>query len=185
LQLGSLAELKDYNNVDFTRFMKPWIAFSLKRTQRTLKKIFLAEDDADDRMFFEDALKEVDIPVELTLATNGLELMSNLDVLTSHPPPDVIFLDLNMPFKNGLECLKEIRATPKLKEIPVVIFSTTGNKDVVDVTYRQGANYYVCKPSSFPLLVKVIETVLTLEMWQTPRPLKEKYLIAVTMHPNP
>jgi CheY-like chemotaxis protein len=73
--------------------------------------------------------------------------MSNLDILTAHPPPDIIFLDLNMPFKSGLECLKEIRETPKLKEIPVVIFSTRGNNDVVDITYRQGYNYYIFKPS--------------------------------------
>jgi CheY-like chemotaxis protein len=106
----------------------------------------------------------------------------NLEILTAHPPPDVIFLDLNMPFKNGLECLKEIRETPKFKEIPVVIFSTTSNNDVVDITYRQGANYYICKPRSFPLLVKVIETVLSLEMWQSPQPLKEKYLLAITLN---
>lgn len=145
-----------------------------------MKNIFLAEDDADDRMFFEDALKEIDIPTQLTLANNGLELMSNLETLTTHPPPHVIFLDMNMPFKNGLECLKEIRATPKLKDIPVVIFSTTANNDTVNTTYEHGANYYICKPSSFPLLVKIIETVLTLEMWQTRHTPKEKYVLQLT-----
>lgn len=143
-----------------------------------MKNIFLAEDDADDRMFFEDALNEVDIPTQLTISNNGLELMSNLDILTVHPPPDVIFLDLNMPFKNGLECLKEIRESPKLKEIPVVIFSTSENEDIVAQTYQQGANYYICKPGSFPLLVKAIETVLTREMWQAAKqPTKENFFL--------
>ena len=147
--------------------------------QTKLNHIFLAEDDADDRSFFEDALKEIGIPTQLTLANDGLELMRNLETLTAHPPPNVIFLDLNMPFKNGLECLKEIRETPKLKEIPVVVFSTTDNENVVDKTYQLGANYYICKPRSFRLLVKAIETILTLEMWKAPQPPKEKFVLVI------
>ena len=144
-----------------------------------MKNIFLAEDDADDRMFFEDALKEVMMPTELTLSNNGLELMSNLEALTLHPPPHVIFLDLNMPFKDGFQCLQEIRNTPKLKEIPVVIFSTTATDNAVNTAYEHGANYYICKPSSFPLLVKAIETVLNLEMWQAPQTTKEKFVLVI------
>ncbi|GAA0879662.1 response regulator [Algoriphagus jejuensis] len=144
-----------------------------------MTNIFLADDDADDRLFFEDALKELAIPTELTLSRNGLELMSNLETLTHHPPPHVIFLDLNMPLKDGLQCLQEIRNTPKLKDIPVVIFSTTANVDTVNKTYEQGANYYICKPPSFALLVKAIERVLSLEMWQAPKTPKEKYLLAI------
>ena len=144
-----------------------------------MKNIFLAEDDADDRMFFEDALKEVTIPTELTLSNDGLELMSNLETLTQHPPPHVIFLDLNMPFKDGFQCLQEIRNTPKLKSIPVVIFSTTASDDAVNKTYAHGANYYICKPRSFPLLVKAIETVLTLEMWQASPTPKEKFVLVI------
>jgi CheY-like chemotaxis protein len=143
-----------------------------------MKNIFLADDDADDRMFFEDALKQVTIPTHLTLANDGLELMSNLKTVIEPPPPDVIFLDLNMPRKNGFQCLEEIRNTPKLKGIPIVIFSTATNDDAVNKTYQHGANYYVCKPRSFELLVKVIETVLTLEMWQKSQPPKEKFVLA-------
>ena|SRR5688572_13583936 len=147
--------------------------------QTKLNHIFLAEDDADDRVFFEEALKEVTIPTQLTLARDGLELMSNLETLTEHPPPQVIFLDLNMPRKNGFDCLKEIRETPKLKNIPIVIFSTSANSNAIESTYSLGANYYICKPRSFPLLVKAIETVLTLDMWQIPKTTKEKFLLAI------
>ena len=143
-----------------------------------MKNIFLAEDDADDRMFFEDALKKVAIPTQLTLSNDGLELMSNLEIVIEPPPPDVIFLDLNMPRKNGFQCLEEIRNTHKLKDIPIVIFSTTTNADAVNKTYQHGANHYICKPRSFDLLVKTIETVLTLEMWQKPQPPKEKFILA-------
>ena len=140
-----------------------------------MKNIFLADDDADDRMFFEDALNQLPIPTQLTLSNDGLELMSNLETVV----PDVIFLDLNMPRKNGFQCLEEIRNTTKLKDIPIVIFSTTVNEDAVNKTYQLGANYYICKPSSFELLVKSIETVLTLEMLLKPQPPEEKFILTI------
>jgi CheY-like chemotaxis protein len=142
-----------------------------------IKNVFLADDDADDRMFFADALKKVTIPTHLTLANDGLELMSNLETVIEPPPPDVIFLDLNMPRKNGFQCLEEIRNTKKLKNIPIVIFSTTANDDAVNKTYQHGANHYICKPHSFEILVKAIETVLSIEMWQKPQPSKEKFVL--------
>lgn len=142
-----------------------------------MKNIFLAEDDADDRMFFQDALKQIAITTNLILANDGLELMSNLDVMEP-PPPDVIFLDLNMPRKDGFQCLDEIRNTPKLKDIPIVIFSTTVNEDAVNKAYQYGATHYICKPTSFDLLIKIIEAVLSLEMCQKPQPSKEKFVLA-------
>ncbi|MCW3074217.1 MAG: response regulator [Flaviaesturariibacter sp.] len=145
-----------------------------------MKNIFLAEDDADDRNFFEDALQQVTIPTHLTLANNGLELMNNLKTVTEPPPPHIVFLDLNMPLKDGFQCLEEIRNTPKIKGIPVVIFSTTASEDAVNKTYELGANYYICKPRSFDLLVKAIQTVLSLEMWQEPQPRKEKFVLSIT-----
>lgn len=143
------------------------------------KKIFLAEDDADDRMFFEDVLKEVNINTDLVMADDGVELM-NVLVETVPPPPDIIFLDLNMPRKNGFECLKEIRQTAKLREIPVVIFSTSGNTQAIDTTYSLGANYFMQKPRSFALLKKAIETVLSKDLEKGGTQVsKEKYLLAI------
>ncbi len=143
-----------------------------------MKNIFLADDDADDRNFFEDALKQVTIPTQLTVANDGLELMNNLEI--KPPPPDIIFLDINMPRKNGLQCLEEIRNTPKYKDIPVVIFSTTSSEDTVNKTYQHGANLYICKPTSFDVLVKTVESVLTIDMWHQPQPPKEKFVLAFT-----
>jgi len=140
-----------------------------------MKNIFLADDDADDRMFFEDALNQLPIPIRLTLSNDGLELMRNLETVV----PDVIFLNLNMPRKNGFQCLEEIRNTPSLKDIPIVIFSTTVNEDAVNKTYQLGANYYIRKPHSFELLVKAIETVLTLDMVLKPQPPKKKFILTI------
>ena len=148
-------------------------------TQNQPKKIFLAEDDADDRMFFEDVLKEVSADTNLVMADDGVELMNVLGE-TVPPPPDMIFLDLNMPRKNGFECLKEIRETAKLREIPVIIFSTSDNAQAIDKTYSLGANFYMQKPRSFALLKKAIETILTKNMESGGTQVsKEKYLLAI------
>ncbi len=127
-----------------------------------MKNIFLADDDVIDRELFEDALQQLTIPTHLTQSEDGVELMITLDK-TVPPPPHAIFLDLNMPRKNGYECLAEIRNTHKLKDIMVVIFSTTDCQQAIEKTYLLGANYFICKPRSFQLLKKAIETVLLLD----------------------
>ncbi len=148
-----------------------------------MKKIFLADDDSDDRDFFEEALKELNVPTQLTVAKDGVELMATLEkfVTIPPPPPHVIFLDLNMPHKNGFECLEEIRKNPKLKDIPVAIFSTTSSENAVDTTYSLGANCYICKPTSHKLLIKAIETVLSLELWLDNQKLPiEKFVLKIS-----
>ncbi|TDE18268.1 response regulator [Dyadobacter psychrotolerans] len=126
------------------------------------KSIFLADDDADDCMLFEDALREVSESVELTTAYDGVELI-NLMKTNVPPPPDVIFLDLNMPRKNGFECLEYIRKTSQWKDIPIVVFSTTGQEDMVKKVYEQGANYFIRKPGSFPKLKQAIRQILDID----------------------
>lgn len=128
-------------------------------TVKTQRTIFLADDDADDCMLFEDALREVCEDTSLVTANDGVELMDILE-RTVPPPPEVIFLDLNMPRKNGVECLKQIRSTKKLKDIPVVIFSTSSLQASIEQVYNEGANIYVKKPGSFPKLKKAIKQVL-------------------------
>ncbi len=148
-----------------------------------MKVIFLADDDADDRLFFEEALEEISLATELTFATDGVELMAALEEIVTEkpPPPHVIFLDINMPRKNGIECLKEIRENPRMKDIPVVIFSTTANENSIETTYSLGANCYICKPSSHQLLIKAIETVLALNLWEQNQQLsKEKFVVTIT-----
>lgn len=147
-----------------------------------MKSIFLADDDADDRLFFEEALEEVSFAAELTIAKDGVELMTALEEIVTDepPPPHVIFLDLNMPRKNGIECLKEIRENPKTKNIPIVIFTTTANENTIESTYTLGANCYICKPGSHQLLKRAIETVLALNLWEQNQLLpKEKFVLNI------
>lgn len=122
--------------------------------------ILLADDDMDDCILFQDALKEVCKESTLVIAKNGQVLMEML-LAESFVYPDAIFLDLNMPRKNGIECLEEIRKTEKLHSIPVVIFSTTAQQITVNSTYEKGANYYIQKPATFVELKSVIKKVLS------------------------
>ncbi|MHA4738728.1 response regulator [Dyadobacter sp. MSC1_007] len=126
------------------------------------KSIFLADDDEDDCMLFEDALREVSTTTELLTANDGVELM-NLMETTVPPPPDVIFLDLNMPRKNGFECLEQIRKTKAWEHIPVVIFSTTGQEEMVRKVHEKGANFFIRKPGSFLKLKQAIKQILDID----------------------
>ena len=76
--------------------------------------------------------------------------------------PLIIFLDLNMPKKNGFECLQEIRKTDKFKDVPVVIFSTSCQQEAINKMYENGASYYICKPNSFLKLKTSIEHILSI-----------------------
>jgi CheY-like chemotaxis protein len=128
-------------------------------------KILLAEDDRDDRFFFEKALKEIKTAAQLTTVNDGEELMSHL-FQNTYSLPDIIFLDLSMPRKTGYECLAEIKQNIILKDIPIVMFSTfyardiNYEKNIIDMLGEIGAHDYIRKPSSFEQLKLVIENAL-------------------------
>jgi CheY-like chemotaxis protein len=103
----------------------------------------LADDDPDDRKFFEMVLESLS-DTKLTTVKDGEELIRYLLKNTSNLP-DVLFLDVNMPRKNGAECLKEIKQNEKLKKLPVIIYSTSLHEDLADQFYNEGAHYYIKK----------------------------------------
>ena len=143
-------------------------------------RIFLADDDADDRMLFQEALLSAGIAAELTTAEDGYQLMDSLAQIAEPPPPDLIFLDINMPGKDGKACLREIRNNNKFDKTPVVMFTTsTYLKDIED-TYREGANMYVSKTDFFMNDVQWMKAVLASD-WQsqTSRPPREKFMFSV------
>lgn len=145
----------------------------------TYLDIYLADDDADDRLLFEEALSELKKDAKLTTAKNGEQLMGMLHKQTP-PPPNMIFLDLNMPLKNGFECLEEIRADRKFKDIPVVVFSTSSQKEAVDKVYKKGADYYMCKPDNFQKLKKLLNMVFNFNLSPVKsKPTREEFLLSV------
>jgi CheY-like chemotaxis protein len=121
--------------------------------------ILLADDDMDDCNFFKHALEELDLSARLTTVHDGEQLMSYLDK-HSEQLPHVVFLDINMPRKNGMECLSEIKRNQKLKDIPVVMFSTSNSWDTINLLFKSGSHVYIHKPSDFAQLKQVIQHAL-------------------------
>lgn len=122
----------------------------------------MADDDADDRLLAHDALAECQFEAELRCVENGEELLDYLfrrgkySEATSAPRPSLILLDLNMPRKDGREALREIKGTPELRRIPVVVFTTSKADTDIGQIYDLGANSFISKPVSFESLVNVM-----------------------------
>jgi CheY-like chemotaxis protein len=123
--------------------------------------LLLSDDDSDDCYFFQEALNGLPISTHLTTVHDGEQLMEFL-VQQKTPLPHVLFLDLNMPRKNGFECLLEIKDNKNLKHLQVIIFSTSFDPKVVDLLFNNGAQYIIRKPPEFSQLKKVIHLALTL-----------------------
>lgn len=147
--------------------------------QLPFTNILLADDDFEDREFFTEALKEVSPEAVIQTSKNGVELM---DFLQNAPPPapSIIFLDLNMPLKDGYECLEEIKSDHSLKNNVVVIFTTSGIKHDIDMTYEKGANLFVTKPNDYRGLVNTIRKVFSLNwLTENKQPSKEEFTLNV------
>lgn len=123
-------------------------------------RILLTDDDEGDRLIFKDIIDEIDRNTNVHLANNGQEMMEYLADQNNHLP-QVIFLDLNMPDMNGIECLKKIREVESYSDISIIIYSTsTSEKDIKD-TFMNGANIYITKPSDYSELKKVLGKALS------------------------
>lgn len=125
------------------------------------KTILIADDDADDRLFINEALRHHQLDYQVKFVEDGEELMNYLTHQNGFsddnaPKPSLILLDLNMPRKNGFQALAEIKAHPRLKRLPVVILSTSSSTEDVDRTYALGVNSYMVKPNSFNRLTEMI-----------------------------
>ena len=135
-----------------------------------IQTIFIADDDSDDELLFRHALSEVEPTIKLEATKDGNELLSLLQNLK----PDMLFLDLDMPAKNGLECLKAIRSNPVYVDLPIIVFSSTSRKSNIDVAYEMGANLFFIKPSFYKDLVATLQLILQLN-WAQPEQIKEKF----------
>jgi CheY-like chemotaxis protein len=124
--------------------------------------ILHADDDADDCLFFKEALEELKLPTSHASVNDGEALMQYLENEINELP-HVLFLDLNMPRKNGFECLSEIKFSKRLKQLTVIIFSTAYEQETVTQLYKDGAHHYIRKPSDFSQFKKIIQqTFITL-----------------------
>lgn len=129
--------------------------------------VLLAEDDLDDQVFFEKALSELPISTKLTTVKDGEELMQYLSANSGNASStDILFLDLSMPCKTGVECLIEIKENSELKDLQVVMFTCSFTscihfeQNLINTLERIGADGFIRKPESFDQLKNTIEATL-------------------------
>jgi CheY-like chemotaxis protein len=120
-------------------------------------KILLIDDDRDDQVLFCEAVSQISTDITCDVADNGLEGITRLN--SSKVLPDLLFLDINMPILDGRETLKLIRATPRLSDLSVIIYSTSNNKDEITWFEKLRARY-VTKPNRFETLVQLLKQEL-------------------------
>jgi CheY-like chemotaxis protein len=131
-----------------------------------LKHVVLADDDLDHAYHFRKALQQVDNTRVLTVVRDGAELMEFLSVQV----PGLLFLDLNMPCKHGLECLQEIRKDPRLAQMVVVVYTSSTEMTNIQRSYIHKADLYMVKPFNSEHLKKALESVLKMEWRAAPIP---------------
>ena len=135
------------------------------KTEAKMITILLADDDPDDRQLTRDAFAENRLVNMLHTVEDGEELMEYLRRQGRYadqknaPLPGLILLDLNMPRKDGREALKEIKADPELRRIPIVVLTTSKAEEDILLTYDLGVNSYVTKPVTFKSLVELIKVL--------------------------
>ncbi|MFP9112959.1 response regulator [Flavobacterium sp. RHBU_3] len=126
-----------------------------------LKNIYLADDDRDDAELFQEALSEITSGYSLNVFTDGRALIDA--VVVADVLPDIIFIDVNMPRLGGLDALCELRENAALRQVPVIIYSTSSSMAYVSKAHEGGANFYFVKPSDFTSLCSQISHFLFLD----------------------
>lgn len=131
-------------------------------TQGSAIEVLLVEDSPGDVRLTREALKDAKVHISLHVATDGIEAMAYLERKGKYlnaPRPDLILLDLNLPRKDGREVLKEIKESPSLMIIPVVILTTSSSEADVLQSYHLHANCYISKPVDLDGFLKVVQSI--------------------------
>ena len=131
-----------------------------------LMTVLIADDDADDRMFLEQAMRQNGYQQGIQFVEDGEDLMAYLRRQGRYneqnaPWPNMLILDLNMPRKNGFQALAEIKDDPKLRRLPVIVMTTSSADEDIARTYNSGVNSFVTKPFNFNRLVEMVSTLKT------------------------
>lgn len=140
------------------------------KSPNQISHILLVDDDHDDCELFGEALHEFAPHIKLYCLTDNSQLLSYIDKVN----PELIFLDVNMPRKNGYECLDEIKQSPNANSIPVIMYSNTGRKEDIDNAYKIGAALFLRKPPSYSSLVQSLKEIIQKE-WSKPATVTAQY----------
>lgn len=123
--------------------------------------LFYAEDDEDDVFLFQSVLNDINIKHELIVSNNGQELIDHLN--NPPPSPNLVFIDLNMPVKNGLDSLQEIREDVKFGKVPIIILSTSSDEAAIEKAKSLGADMYIVKPTNYAKLKEFLKKCLSMD----------------------
>lgn len=145
----------------------------LKQEKKSTHILF-SDDDTDDALLFTQAADLLTSPILLSFAEDGEQLMRYLE---KEMLPDMIFLDLNMPVKNGIECLKEIRNDKKLDWLPIIVYTTSDSPADIEACFELRANLYVVKPTSFENIIKTLKKILVIDFKKQSFPARENFLL--------
>ncbi|MBV4358994.1 response regulator [Pinibacter aurantiacus] len=121
--------------------------------------VLIAEDDDDDYLIFSLAVEELSVRVILSRAENGDVLMKMLN----EKHPDLLFLDILMPCRDGRQCIKEIRADSKFDSLPIIVYSSLKDMETIEFCYRAGSNLYAVKPSSLKDVKQALERIFSVD----------------------
>jgi CheY-like chemotaxis protein len=136
--------------------------------------ILLVDDDHEEAELFTAALKSLDQTIQFVHAEDCVDL---LDSIRKHKP-DIVFIDINMPFLNGIECLKAVRSEPEFESLPIIMYSTSNNqKNIID-SFNNNADLYIVKPDSYRGIIIALEKVLKVNWAKQPRPQLSDFVIA-------
>ncbi len=124
------------------------------------KKLLLVDDDSDDTELFSEAIGEIDSSVLCHCASDGMEALEKLSEKKIETP-DLIFLDINMPEMNGWQFLERVKGNHRLKDIPVIIYTTSSTKSDLLHARTSGALCFVTKPANYGRLKKILEIVIS------------------------
>jgi len=130
------------------------------KTRVTVTNVVFVDDDADEFYLFNEAIEQAELAVKMRRAKDGNDLIKYLH---ENELPDVIFMDLNMPYKDGVETLTELKSNGNFKEIPVIIFSTSRNANQINTCFDKGANMYVVKPETFDEISHMVKKVFAID----------------------
>lgn len=136
-----------------------------------IKSVLLAENDREQCFFFKKSLLQVRSKIQYTEVHDGEQLTK----LLKNFMPDILFIDLNMPCKNGMDCIRDLRSNNSYDKLPIVVYSISTQPETIQQAYKTGANLYLVKPSEYFNLVHSLDAILSLD-WSDPEKVKESFL---------
>jgi CheY-like chemotaxis protein len=137
---------------------------------KMISSVVFAEDDEDDQLYFREVFREIDPHIQIVFVRDGNQLLQ----LLRNFLPDLLFLDLEMPYKNGLECLVELRKDIAYNNLPVVIFSSTMRPANIQTAYEMGAHLFLHKSSTYSEYAHCLKQIVSLD-WSDPEKIRNNY----------